>query len=68
MAQNFSVRELRLIDSALTKDWCNLKYCIENKEWINDEDKVRMYADFKELSELMNKIVTEISKRDKEIV
>lgn len=68
MAQNFSVRELRLIDSALTKDWCNLKYCIENKDWINDEDKVQMYADFKELSELMNKIVTEISKRDKEIV
>lgn len=62
MAQNFSVRELRLIESALTKDWCNLKYCIENKDWINDEDKVRMYADFKEMSELMNKIATEMSK------
>lgn len=63
MAQNFSVRELRLIESALTKDWYNLKYCIENKDWINDEDKVRMYADFKEMSELMNKVRAEISKK-----
>lgn len=56
MAQEFSKRELRFIESALTKDWLNMRSCIELKEWVDDNDKERMIDEFRELSDLLDKV------------
>jgi hypothetical protein len=60
MAQLFSKRELRYIESALTKDWLNMRSCIEFKEWVDDNDKERMISEFRELSDLLDKVRIEI--------
>ena len=60
MAQEFSKRELRFIESALTKDWLNLQSSIEFREWVNDNDKEQMISVFRELSDLLDKVRIEI--------
>lgn len=60
MAQEFSKRELRFIESALTKDWYNMRSCIELKEWVDDNDKERMISEFRELSDLLDKVRIEV--------
>ena len=60
MAQQFSKRELRYVESTLTKDWLNMRSCIEFKEWVDDNDKERMIMEFRELSDLLDKVRIEV--------
>ena len=60
MAQQFSKRELRHIETALSKDWLNMRSRIEFKEWADDNDKELMISEFRELSDLLDKVRIEV--------